>query len=871
MTFMNFAPLEMMMDRTARNSEDSDATRFWELTYAGEFITKLTAATLIASIDDSKDRDRYALEHKIVRADGIGEWVQAIEQSLTGPPASHLNAEARETRNQLTMRDKEAGWRTEAVSDLQNVLQIAYDPSLNIKEKPSLRLWFNLFVQLRNKARGHGAPSPAKLSSCVSQLENSLNLIVKNLPIQSFEYVYLHRNLSGKYRVVRLTQGGSNFDVFKTSEALNFPNLKSGVYIWLNEPRRVNLIYADQDCSDFFFPNGDFKSKDFELHSLISDDRRRQDSSQYLESPTSQPQSETEGLAELTTLGNAFTNMPPRLPTYVQRPKLQEEIKEILTNDRHPVITLVGRGGIGKTSLTLQVLYEIAYESRFDLISWFSSRDVDLIDSGAKPVRPAILTERDTADFFRRLVGAPDKDSGGKKIDAVEFMSRQLRECDYGPTLFVFDNFETLLNPQDFFSWVDANVRLPNKVLITSRFRDFRGDYPIEISGMEPKEADELIDSTAKILGIKSNLRSSDADSIRNEAEGHPYIIKILLGEIADHGSFSKPSGLLARRDDVLNALFERTFSNLTPMAARIFLTLSQWRSSVPQLAVEAALLRHAHEGVDPERAIDQLVRMSLVERHTDVEGIDNLHVPLSAALFGKDKLEVTATRSVILEDVRFLQTLGATDIKTDSRGLMPRLERLFKHFAERIERKDISIAEVRPVFEFLARGYTKAWLLLSRVEQDTQEEGWEGRAAEYIQRFLQSDPAKVDSIVAWRDLQSLYQRMGDEISECEAFIRMAEVSDPPIERISAMANRLNRSPNARNNFTSDDRATVFLPLARLMERHIQEASATDLSRLGWLYLNSGETARAKEIAELGISKDSENIHCSRLIDRLSQ
>ncbi len=871
MIFMDFDPLKLMMDRTARNSEDSDATRFWELTYAGEFITKLTAATLIASIDDSKDRDRYSLEHKVIHADGIGEWVQAIEQSLSGPPASHLNAKALDVRNQLTMRDKEAGWRTEAVSDLHNVLKIAYDPSLNIKERPSLRLWLNLFVQLRNKARGHGAPSPAKLSSCVSQLENSLNIVVENLPIRELEYAYLHRNLSGKYRVIPLINGSSSFDNLKTNEALSVPNLESGVYIWLNEPRRINLIYTDQDCSDFFFPNGDFKTQDFELHSLISDDRRRHSASRYNDSPTSQPRSETEGLAELITIGNAFTNMPPSIPTYIQRPKLQGEIKEALTNDRHPIITLVGRGGIGKTSLTLQVLHEVAYESRFELISWFSARDVDLIDSGAKPVRPAMLTERDTADFFRRLVGWRERDKDGKKVDAVEFMSQQLRNCHYGPALFVFDNFETLRNPQDFFSWVDTNIRLPNKILITSRFRDFRGDYPIEVSGMEPKEAAELIEATSNNLGIKSRIKSADTESIINEAEGHPYIIKILLGEIADHGSFSKPSGLLARRDDVLNALFERTFTNLTPMAARIFLTLSQWRSSVPQLVVEAALLRHAHEGVDPERAIDQLVRMSLVERQADAEGIDNLHVPLSASLFGKGKLEVTASRSIILEDVRFLQALGATDIKTDTRGFMPRLERLFRHFAERIERKDTTAADVRPVFEFLARGYAKAWLLLSRLEQDTQEEGWEKRAGEDIQRFLQSNPTQEESLIAWRDLQSLYRRMGDELSECEAFIRMAEISNPPIERISAMANRLNSSQSARNNFASDDRAAVFLPLARLMEAHINEASATDLSRLGWLYLNSGEVTRAKEMAEFGAKKDPTNIHCVRLMERLCQ
>jgi hypothetical protein len=156
-------------------------------------------------------------------------------------------------------------------------------------------------------------------------------------------------------------------------------------------------------------------------------------------------------------------------------------------------------------------------------------------------------------------------------------------------------------------------------------------------------------------------------------------------------------------------------------------------------------------------------------------------------------------------------------------------------------------------------------------LEQDTREDGWEKRAAGYIERFLQSESTNEDATVAWRDLQSLYQRLDDEIAECEAFIKYSEISSPPIERISAMANRLNRSQSARNNLTSDDRATVFLPLAKLMETRIAEASATDLSRLGWLYLNSNEPRRAREVAELGLNKDATNIHCVRLIDRLSE
>ena len=865
----NLVQINRMMDRVERHGDDSDVARFWELTYAAEFITKLTAATLVAAIDESRDHDQYTLEHKLVRADGIGEWAQALEQCLTGPASGNLNPNARELRNQVSIREKTKDWRHSAISEIEEVLRTAYDPSLSVKEQPSLRLWFNLFVQLRNKSRGHGAPTPARLSACVEKLEKSVRAVMDNSPICELEWCYLHRNMSGKYRVKALSSEAPSFEALKTTEAFSFPNLSSGVYIWLGAPRRVNLLYSDQDCSDFFFPNGDIKQDTFELHSLLTDNRQRQSFSAYSSPPRSHPESETKGSSDLEILGNVFTNMPPREGTYIDRPKLQEEVYELIFNDRHPIVTLVGRGGIGKTSLALQVLHSIAFQSRYDLIVWFSSRDIDLVESGAKQVRPSILTDRDTADFFRELVRSPKVDKAGKKINTVDFMSRQLGGHDHGSTLFVFDNFETLQNPQDFYAWLDLNIRLPNKVLITSRFRDFKGDFPVEVTGMGERESRQLISAIASRLGIESRIGETEVKTILSEAEGHPYIIKILLGEIADSDGFSKPSKLLARRDDVLNALFERTFSSLSPLAARIFLTLSAWKSSVPQLVVEASLLRHAQEGVDPESSVDELIRMSLIERSKDSEGVDHLSVPLSAAIFSREKLEVSSSKSIILDDVKFLQSLGAADRKTGARDLLPRLQRFFEDAAKRIDAGNTTLAKMRPVLEFVARGYPKAWLLLARFERETVESDWEKMSIEYYGRYLQAEPYGEDAQHAWSKLFSLYQQMGDEVAAVEAFLSMSEISKPSLESLSSMANRLNSSPNLRDELAPDERAAVFLRLANLMEPHRDKASATDLSRLGWLYLNSGEVARAKSSASHGLEKDAENSYCRKLLDRL--
>ena len=54
------------------------------------------------------------------------------------------------------------------------------------------------------------------------------------------------------------------------------------------------------------------------------------------------------------------------------------------------------------------------------------------------------------------------------------------------------------------------------------------------------------------------------------------------------------------------------------------------------------------------------------------------------------------------------------------------------------------------------------------------------------------------------------------------------------------------------------------------MEARLPEASATDLSRLAWLHLHCGDAKRALEVSDLGIKRDPDNIHCQRLVAKLT-
>src|SRR6185437_15448623 len=110
-------------------------------------------------------------------------------------------------------------------------------------------------------------------------------------------------------------------------------------------------------------------------------------------------------------------------------------------------------------------------------------------------------------------------------------------------------------------------------------------------------------------LGINELLTEAYYNELISESDGHPYVIKILLGEVAKSQRLVKIQRILAGNDEILDALFERTFVGLSKSAQRIFLTLCNWRSTIPQIALESVLLRDANERMEIGNAIDELER----------------------------------------------------------------------------------------------------------------------------------------------------------------------------------------------------------------------------------------------------------------------
>ncbi|MGN6801909.1 MAG: NB-ARC domain-containing protein [Ginsengibacter sp.] len=858
---ITFIPFERIDNRLLSSKEDSDLAYFYDLILYGEFLTKIISLFLVSAINEDKERTKYRHEHFLARANAIGDFSKTIDEVVTGPSAQILTSLIRDFElRELTQRVSSGDWQYQTQKLIVDCLEIFKIDHNDLPAKSPLRSWFHYFTLLRNKTRGHGATRTEPCSKACPKLEESIKLLCDNFTAFKRPWAYLYKNLSGKYRVSSLNGDNSDFEYLKRNTNSNF---ESGVYCYLDQPRKINLLFSNPELTDFFITNGNLKDKNYETISYITDERVMQNANDYLNPITVLPSSHTEGNNELEVIGNCFTNLPQAPDEYIKRPHLELELKKVLLEkERFPIVTLLGKGGVGKTSLSINVIKEIAKTERFDLIIWFSARDIDLLMEGPKQVKTKVLNQKDIASDYCQLVYPKIEIK-----DKTTFFSNQLNKNDYGNALYIFDNFETVTNPIEIFEWLNTFIRNPNKILITSRIsRSFKADYPIEVQGMTDSECRELIQLFSQKFGITDLLSSSYINEIIEESDGHPYIIKILLGEVAKTGKTHKIQRIVAEQEKILTALFKRTFNTLTPAAKRVFLTLCSWNSMIPVIAVEAVLWRPENEKIDVQGALDELSKSSFIDIIN--EGKEAMiNVPLAASIFGKSELEVYPAKFKIIDDRNLLMEFGTTNQTNISSGVSQKIERKFKAVATRIKSL-VDFQKELPALEYLASKFPKAWTYIIELFEEYEDYD---NVKYFLREYLKSSLPADEKAKQWLKLANICRFTKDWEGESHALSELVIINGVPFDLISDAANRINNyfyfHPEAKD---IDYKKVLLEKIIDVMKKRISEANATDYSRLGWLLLNNNDETDAKVYVEKGLDLDYNNHHCQKLYNRLN-
>src|SRR2546426_9678745 len=108
---MRHVAIDQVVRRAEGSQSDSDFTYFFSLLLAAEAVAKTVVLGFVAAIADDKERNRYRLEHQLVRSDGLGDWGKVLDDALTGPASQFLLSEARSELTELTKLCKGKDWQ----------------------------------------------------------------------------------------------------------------------------------------------------------------------------------------------------------------------------------------------------------------------------------------------------------------------------------------------------------------------------------------------------------------------------------------------------------------------------------------------------------------------------------------------------------------------------------------------------------------------------------------------------------------------------------------------------------------------------------------------------------------------------------------
>jgi LuxR family glucitol operon transcriptional activator len=273
----------------------------------------------------------------------------------------------------------------------------------------------------------------------------------------------------------------------------------------------------------------------------------------YTEKPQSLVEQAIQYLKDFGSV-EAYNNLP--VPDYEDtgffpRQKLEAELRKKILG-RHPVITVLGDGGDGKTAVTLQTLYGLlsANDHGFDAIIWVSAKSSKL--TGAEIAR--IETEiTSSIAAFGEIVHLFE----GEVADPLARLTRLMSE---NKILLVIDNLETIID--DNIRKFAEDIPGQSKLILTSRI-PLGHDLSVNVQPFNEREAINFLRVLIKTYEIEY-LRSEPDERLKfysGRLHNKPLLLKWFALGVS---SGLSPSSIVSNPEVALRFCLENVFEALS-------------------------------------------------------------------------------------------------------------------------------------------------------------------------------------------------------------------------------------------------------------------------------------------------------------------
>lgn len=258
---------------------------------------------------------------------------------------------------------------------------------------------------------------------------------------------------------------------------------------------------------------------------------------------------------------------------FIGREKDIDAIRKLLMGAQQ-VVTIVGDGGIGKSSLALKIAYDFLdmdVNCPFDMILWTTAKSSILTPKGIEEIAGAITSFSGVVEDVANSVGAPINDLQSNMNEISEYL-------DTYKTLLIIDNLETILN--DAIRQFIREISQKCKILITSRIGLGELEYPRTLEGLSENEASLLIREMAKMRNsqVLQTLQNSKLVEISKKFHYNPLSIKWFVNSVESGKSINE---VMSDKKELFTYCLSNVYENLTYTAQTVLQTLLAARKSL--------------------------------------------------------------------------------------------------------------------------------------------------------------------------------------------------------------------------------------------------------------------------------------------------
>jgi len=869
-------PLALIAQRRFHTAPNDFHQRFENALLLGEAAIKWLAATGVSLLTPHNPTAAHAVAYDLVRADGIGEWVTQLNllaRRLHRCPTTQSRHLAKFLTAKCAKNDETPPSPWPAAQHLSEIVRLLDSPDFEEsgKHRKSFIDLFADFAFLRNRTRGHGAKTPSFYEQTSDRAEKLACHICEHLQFPFYWAAVLRADQTDSADALKLTGSSPSEHVKVQAHGAADSNT---LYIADETGRTLpcaRLVRYRSARRSFLFANGAWREASLkgQFVDYVTGDIDDIHVPEFGGPRPAQPDSHTAGSTLLSYTHAAMHNLPRQVGGYITRSALEQDLDALLRDHVHRILTLKGPGGIGKTSLALRVLHRLVEvpDCPFEVVLWLSARDVDLLLEGPAARKRAVTSVDNIAQLFVQLL---ELGCGEDNMRAV-FVDHISGARGAEAILLVIDNFETLDDPEGTHRFLDSHVVLPSKLLITSRHKTYRGDFPIDVQGMEEAEARQLLTAEARANLCEPRMTAQTIGRIIALTGAAPYAMKIVVGHLARTSAPFDPSlGRVLGRDDVLDALFDRSYRVLSNDGQFFYHLLGELRKPTPEVVMSGLM---AGVGLDYFEAAEEACGLSLVQATEDEDGQRLYLLPYAAQFHASRELVGHA------DEVRIRQEAESV------RGLIHPQDKstIVDKFFDAALRKLAGAANLADekgkllsLCERCAASEPRRWLLLARHLQGKVPAG---ALRQYFQKAVQADPL---AAAMWREWAEFEKDGGDEVQAVYKGIRAIDLGDTDIYFVSRIAGellRVLRRPEMKDQFPPHRRAALCGAVRHQMERFraASKLNSDGLGKLGWLYLNEYSPQsdpqcelvhKAKACAEEGLRLENGHEHCHALYEK---